>query len=68
MYLLLLTQFLISFLSFCLLRAAPAVHEGSQVRGVIGSVAAGLQGQSHSNTRSEPHLQPMPQLMATPDP
>ena len=30
-----------------------------------GAVATGLH-HSHSNTRSEPHLQPTPQLMATP--
>ena len=55
------------FFFFCLLRAAPAAHGGSQARGPIGAVAAGLH-HSHSNAESEPHLQPTPQLMATPDP
>ena len=41
-------------------------YGGSQVRGLIGAVAAGLH-QSHSNTRSEPRLQPAPQLTVTPD-
>ena len=34
---------------------------------LIGAAAARL-CQSHSNAGSEPHLQPTPQLMATPDP
>ena len=46
--------------------AAPAAYGGSQARGLIGAAATGLR-QSHSNTGSEPHLQPTPQLMATPD-
>jgi len=40
---------------------------GSQARGLVGATAAGLH-HSHSNTRSEPHLRPTPQLMATLDP
>ena len=36
-------------------------------RGQIGAIATGLR-QSHSNTGSEPRLQPTPQLTATPDP
>ena len=40
---------------------------GSQALGLIGAVAAGLR-QSQSNTRSEPHLRPTPQLTAKPDP
>ena len=47
--------------------AAPAAYGGSQARGPIGAVAAGLR-QSHSNAGSEPRLQPTPQLMATQDP
>ena len=35
--------------------------------GRIGAAAAGLH-HSHSNARSEPHLWPIPQLMAIPDP
>ena len=62
--------YFILFLFFCLLAfssAAPAAYGGSQARGLIGAAAAGL-CQSHSNARSEPRLQPTPQLMATPDP
>ena len=52
---------------FLLFRAAPTACGGSQARGLIGAVAAGLR-HSHSNARSKPHLQPTPQLTATPDP
>ena len=58
------------FLFFCLStfsRAAPMAYGGSQARGLIGAVAVGLH-QSHSNAGCEPHLQPTPQLTATPDP
>ena len=48
-------------------RATPAVYGGSQARGQIGAVAAGLY-HSHSNTRSKLHQRPAPQLTATPDP
>ena len=44
----------------------PAVYGGSQARGRIGAVAAGLR-QSHSNAGSESHLQPTPQLTAVLD-
>ena len=44
-----------------------AAYGGSQARGQIGAIAAGLR-QGHSNAGSEPHLQPTPQLMATLDP
>ena len=54
-------------LSFCLFKAAPTAYGGSQARGQIGATAAGL-CHSHSNTGSEQHLQPTPQLMAMPDP
>ena len=53
------------FLPF--LRLLPTAHGGSHARGLIGAVAAGLH-YSHSNTGSEPRLQPTPQLMATQDP
>ena len=46
------------FFFFCLLpfsRATPMAYEGSQARGLIRAVAAGLR-QSHSNVGSEPHL------------
>ena len=41
--------------SFCLFRATPVAYGDSQVRGLIGAVAASLR-QSHSNARSEPRL------------
>ena len=49
---------------FFFFRAAPMAYGSSQPRGQIGVVAAGLH-HSHSNARSEPHLQPIAQLMAT---
>ena len=55
------------FFVFCLFRATPAAHGGSQARGRIRAAAAGLR-QSHSNTRSKPSLRPTPQLTATRDP
>ena len=55
------------FVCFLLLGAVLAVHGGSQARGPIGVVAAGLH-QSHSNVGSEPSLRPTPRLPATPDP
>ena len=42
-------------------------YGGSQARGPIGAVVAGLHP-SHSNARSEPHLRPTPQLTAVTDP
>ena len=54
------------FFVFCLFRATPAVYGGSQARGLIGAVAAGLH-HSHSNSGSEPHLKLTPQLEARPD-
>ena len=54
------------FFLFAFSRATPAAYGGSQARGGIGAVAAGLR-QSHSNSGSEPRLQPTPQLMAVPD-
>ena len=53
------------FFFFCLFRAVPEAYGGSQARGGFVAVTAGL---CHSNARSEPHLQPIPQLMAVPDP
>ena len=52
---------------FAFSRVTPVAYGGSQARGPIGAVAAGLH-QSHGNTGSEPRLQPTPQLVATPDP
>ena len=48
-------------------RAAPAAYGSSQARCLIGAIADGL-CLSHSNVGSEPHLQPTPDLTATPDP
>ena len=59
----------IFFFFFCLFAfswAALAAYGGSQARGRIGAIATSLR-QSHSNTGSEPSLQPTPQLTATPD-
>ena len=53
--------------SFCLSRAALKAYGGSQARGLIGAVAAGLH-HSHSYSGSEPRLRPTPQLTAMPDP
>ena len=55
------------FFFFCLFRTAPVAYGISQDRGQIGTAATGLH-HSHSNTRSELHPQPMPQLVATLDP
>ena len=52
------------YLFVCLFRATPTAYGGSQARGQIGAVTAGL-CHSHSNTGSEPHLWPTPQLMVT---
>ena len=41
------------FFFFCLSRATPTAHGGSQARGPIGAVAA---GHSHSNAGSKPRL------------
>ena len=57
----------IIFFSFFLFMAAPVAHGGSQARGPIGAVAAGLH-HSRSNAGSELHLHPTPQLTAMPDP
>ena len=47
---------------FCLFsRAIPITYGGSQARGLIGAVAAGLY-QSHINAVSKPHLWPTSQL------
>jgi len=56
----------IFFLLFAFSRTAPTAHGGSQARGRIGAVAAGLL-QSNSNAGSKPHLRPTLQLAAMPD-
>ena len=55
------------FFLFLLLRAAGMAYGISQARGPIKATAAGLH-HSYSNARSQLHLQPTPQLTATPDP
>ena len=55
------------YLLTCLLRAAPVTYGSSQARGWIRAAAAGVH-HSHSNNRSEPSLEPTPQLKATLDP
>ena len=52
------------FWSFCLFRATPEAYGSSQARGQIRATAASLY-HSHSKARSEPSLQPAPELMAT---
>ena len=56
--------FFLSFFAFS--RATPTAYGGSQARGLIGSIAAGL-CQSHSKAGSEPSLQPTQQVTAMPD-
>ena len=55
------------FFFFFLFRATPMAHGGSQARGRIRAVAAGLR-HSHSNARLEPCLQTTPHLTAMLDP
>ena len=55
-------QFIIIFF-----RVAPVAYRSSQARVLIRAAAADL-CHSPSNTRSEPHLQPTPQLVAMSDP
>ena len=55
------------FRLFAISRATSVAYGGSQARGLIGAVAAGLH-HSHSNMGAEPHLPPTPQLKAMPDP
>ena len=60
-------SFSLFFFFFCISRATPMAHGGSQARSQIRATAASLH-HSHSNSGSKPSLQPTPQLMATPDP
>ena len=57
---------LFCFVFFAISWSTPAVYGGSQARGLIGAVDAGLR-QSHSSVGSELRLRPTPQLTATPD-
>ena len=60
-----LCNFSFNFLVFFLFRVTPAAYRSSLARGGIRATAASLH-HSHSNARSELHLQPMLQLTATP--
>ena len=60
-------QYLFFFHLFAFSGAAPVAYGGSQARGLIQAVAAGLH-QSHSNARYDSCLQPIPQLTAMSDP
>ena len=60
-------SFLLSFVFLSIFRATPTPCRGSQARGSVGAVAAGL-CQSQRNTGSKPRLLSTPQLTATPDP
>ena len=62
-----LFSFFFFFFFFYLFRATPVAYGGSQGRGRIGAVAAGLH-HSHINTGSEPHLGHTPWLLVVPDP
>ena len=57
--------FCFAILSF--FRADLTAYGGSQARGPIRVLAAGLH-HSRSNEGSEPRLRPIPQFTATPDP
>ena len=59
--------FFLFFFFSLLFRAALTAYGGSQARSPIAATAASLH-HSHSNVRSQSHLQPTPQLMATLDP
>ena len=59
--------FFFFFFFFGLFRVAPTAYGSSQAKGPIEAAAASLH-HTHSNARSEPHLRPTPQLMATLDP
>ena len=52
---------------FCFLRATLSAYGNYQAGGQIRAIPAGL-CHSHSNVGSEPHLRPIPQLTAMPDP
>ena len=58
---------LYTFFFFLLFKATSMEYGSSQARDKIGAIAAGL-CHSHSNMGSKPHLWPIPQLTAMPDP
>ena len=57
--------FFVFFIFFAISQAAPSAYGGSQARGPIAAVAAGLH---QGNVGFELHLQPTPQLTVMPDP
>ena len=59
--------YLLFFVFLPFLGPLPAAYGGSQARDPIGAAAASPHW-SHSNTGSELHLRPIPQLMAMLDP
>ena len=52
---------------FFFFRAAGTAYRSSRAMGPTEATVTGLH-YSHSNARSEPHLRPIPQLTAMPDP
>ena len=62
--------YFILFYEFCLFRVTPAAFGGSQMGKAMGQIRAVATGlcHRHSNVRSEPRLQPTPQLTAMLDP
>ena len=60
-------MYFILFFFFVFFRAAPMAYGGSQAKDLIRALAAGLHHR-HSDTGSEPHLRPTPQLTTMPDP
>ena len=60
---LLFFYYFLNFYSFCFFRTALRAYGGSQARGLIGAVAAGLH-HSHSHAGSELRLRPTPQRTA----
>ena len=62
-----LTHVFLLYFIFVFSRATTVAYRGSQARGRIRAVAAGLR-QSHSNAGSEPRLRHTPQVTAMPDP
>ena len=61
-----LPSFFSFFFFFLLFKAAPVAYGSSQAKDRIIAAAAGLH-HSQSHARSKSHLQPIPQLVATPD-
>ena len=67
LWIMLLRTFFFFFFFALLFRASSTAYGNSQARGWIRTVATGVY-HSHSNSGSEPSLQPTPQLTETPSP